>query len=130
MASSAGSPREGARPATGLVLLDEPFSGLDAHLRGETREAVARGARGEGATAVLVTHDQAEALSMGREVAVLRAGRLVQTAAPRALPEPVDLEVARFVGEAVVVPGRRAAASSTACSAARVPRLRLEGRSR
>jgi iron(III) transport system ATP-binding protein len=62
---------------------------------------------GEGATAVLVTHDQAEALSMGREVAVLRSGRLAQTASPPVLYRtPVNLDVAHFVGEAVVVPGR------------------------
>ncbi len=55
---------------------------------------------------MLVTHDQAEALSMGREVAVLRAGRLVQTAPAAALYRtPADLDVARFVGEAVVLAG-------------------------
>jgi iron(III) transport system ATP-binding protein len=88
-------------------LLDEPFSGLDAALRSETREAVVNALAGEGTTAVLVTHDQAEALSMGREVALLRAGQLVQTATPTALyREPVDLEVAHFIGDAVVVPGQ------------------------
>jgi len=93
-------------PRPSLVLLDEPFSGLDASLRVETREAVLKALRDAGTTAVLVTHDQAEALSMGREVAVLRDGRLVQTAVPSALyREPADLEVARFVGEAVVLPG-------------------------
>ena len=93
-------------PRPRLVLLDEPFSGLDASLRAETRDAVLRALDAEGTTAVLVTHDQSEALSMGREVAVLRAGRLVQTATPTVLyRNPVDLEVARFVGEAVVLPG-------------------------
>ena len=93
-------------PKPRLVLLDEPFSGLDASLRAETREAVLNALTAEGTTAVLVTHDQAEALSMGREVAVLRAGRLVQTATPSALyRSPVDLDVARFVGDAVVLPG-------------------------
>jgi iron(III) transport system ATP-binding protein len=93
-------------PRPAVVLLDEPFSGLDAASRAETRAAVADGLVAAGATAVLVTHDQAEALSTGREVAVLRDGRLVQTAAPDALyRSPVDLDVARFVGEAVVVPG-------------------------
>ncbi len=93
-------------PRPGLVLLDEPFSGLDAALRSETREAVVAALAAEGATAVLVTHDQAEALSMGREVAVLRSGRLAQTATPSALYRaPADLDVARFVGEAVVVRG-------------------------
>ena len=93
-------------PKPRIVLLDEPFSGLDAHLRAETREAVTGALAAEGATAVLVTHDQAEALSMGHEVAVLRSGRLAQTATPAVLYRaPVDLDVARFVGDAVVVPG-------------------------
>ena len=93
-------------PKPRIVLLDEPFSGLDAHLRAETREAVTSALAAEGATAVLVTHDQAEALSMGREVAVLRSGRLAQTATPTVLYRaPVDLDVARFVGDAIVVPG-------------------------
>ena len=94
-------------PRPALVLLDEPFSGLDASLRVETREAVLRALGDEGSTAVMVTHDQAEALSMGREVAVLRQGRLVQTAAPEVLyRSPADLGVARFVGEAVVLEGQ------------------------
>jgi len=94
-------------PRPKLVLLDEPFSALDAALRVETRAAVIRALAEEGTTGVLVTHDQAEALSMGSQVAVLRSGELVQTAAPRDLYQtPVDLGVARFVGEAVILPGR------------------------
>ncbi len=94
-------------PRPRLVLLDEPFSGLDAALRGETRAAVMNALARAGATAVLVTHDQAEALSMGREVAVLRAGRLVQTAPPATVYRaPIDLELARFLGDAVVVAGQ------------------------
>jgi iron(III) transport system ATP-binding protein len=94
-------------PRPPLVLLDEPFSGLDAGLRAETRAAVLHALAAQGTTAVLVTHDQAEALSMGREVGVLMAGRLLQTAAPSVLYRmPLTLDVARFVGEAVVVPGR------------------------
>jgi iron(III) transport system ATP-binding protein len=94
-------------PSPGLVMLDEPFSSLDAALRLETREAVARALAAAGATAVLVTHDQAEALSLGHEVAVLWRGRLVQTAAPQTLyRRPVTRELAAFVGEAVLLPGR------------------------
>jgi iron(III) transport system ATP-binding protein len=90
-----------------VVLLDEPFSGLDAASRAETRAAVLDAMAGAGATALLVTHDQAEALSMGHEVGLLRSGRLVQTAAPASLYRtPADLDVARFLGEAVVLPGR------------------------
>jgi len=93
-------------PRPRVVLLDEPFSGLDPGLRVETREAVLHALAEEATTALLVTHDQAEAMSMGREVAVLQAGRIVQSAAPTAVYRtPVDLEVARFVGEAVVLDG-------------------------
>jgi iron(III) transport system ATP-binding protein len=91
-------------PRPSLVLLDEPFSSLDASLREETRQAVAEALTASGATAVLVTHDQAEALSMADEVAVLRGGRLVQLADPRTLyRSPRDLDVATFVGESVVL---------------------------
>ncbi len=93
-------------PRPAVVLLDEPFSGLDASARAETRAAVLGAMATAGATALLVTHDQAEALSMGHEVGLLRSGRLVQTAPATALYRaPADLDVARFVGEAVVVPG-------------------------
>ncbi|WP_322013814.1 ABC transporter ATP-binding protein [Paraburkholderia sp. J12] len=93
-------------PSPGLVMLDEPFSSLDATLRIETREAVARALAAAGATAVLVTHDQAEALSLGHEVAVLWRGRLLQTASPQALyRRPVTRELATFIGEAVLLPG-------------------------
>jgi iron(III) transport system ATP-binding protein len=98
------------------VLLDEPFSGLDAALRVDTREAVMHALAEEGATAVLVTHDQAEALSMGREVAVLQKGLLVQHTTPTILyRQPIDFEVARFVGEAVVLNGH-ASLGRVACA--------------
>jgi iron(III) transport system ATP-binding protein len=94
-------------PHPAVVLLDEPFSGLDAASRAETRAAVLEAMGAAGATALLVTHDQGEALSMGHEVGLLRSGRLVQTATPTSLYRaPADLEVARFVGDAVVLAGR------------------------
>jgi iron(III) transport system ATP-binding protein len=93
-------------PHPRLVLLDEPFSSLDAALRAETREAVAAALAASGATALLVTHDQSEALSMASAVAVLRGGVIAQFAAPATLyREPVDAAMARFVGEAVILPG-------------------------
>jgi iron(III) transport system ATP-binding protein len=108
-------------PRPPLVLLDEPFSGLDAALRAETRAAVLGALQAQGTTAVLVTHDQAEALSMGREVGVLMEGRLIQTAAPAVLyHKPVNLDVARFVGEAVVLPGR-AAEGVVTCALGELP---------
>ncbi|MEC5404243.1 ABC transporter ATP-binding protein [Paraburkholderia sp. MPAMCS5] len=93
-------------PSPSLVLLDEPFSSLDAALRTETREAVAKALAATGATAVLVTHDQAEALSLGHEVAVLWNGKLIQTASPQRLyRRPATRELATFVGDAVLLPG-------------------------
>jgi iron(III) transport system ATP-binding protein len=93
-------------PKPQLVLLDEPFSSLDAGLRVETRQAVAAALRQSGATAVLVTHDQAEALSLGSKAAVLLKGRLVQVDRPDVLyRRPVSAAVARFVGEAILAPG-------------------------
>jgi iron(III) transport system ATP-binding protein len=89
-------------PGPDVLLLDEPFSALDAslrvRLRGEVREVLAA----TGTTTVLVTHDQEEALSFADRVAVVRDGQVVQVASPDDLYErPVDLDTARFVGEVV-----------------------------
>jgi iron(III) transport system ATP-binding protein len=89
-----------------LVLLDEPFGSLDASLRASVRADVKRLLREAGATAVLVTHDQDEALSTADQVAVLRDGKIAQCAAPQDLyTQPADPELARFVGEANLVDG-------------------------
>ena len=92
-------------PRPSVVLLDEPFSSLDASLRASTGRAVVRALRAAETTAVLVTHDQDEALSLADQVAVMRGGRLVQAAGPRDLYRaPVDADVARFVGGAAILP--------------------------
>jgi iron(III) transport system ATP-binding protein len=89
-----------------LILLDEPFASLDAALRGTVRAEIAAVLRRTGRTAVLVTHDQHEALSTADLVAVLLDGRLAQLAPPTEVyGRPASLDVARFVGEAVVVDG-------------------------
>jgi iron(III) transport system ATP-binding protein len=93
-------------PAPALVLLDEPFSALDAGLRASVRAEVRACLRAAGASAVLVTHDQQEALSVADVVAVVREGRVVQAADPWSVyAQPADLGVATFVGEAVVLAG-------------------------
>ncbi|MFM8302853.1 MAG: ABC transporter ATP-binding protein [Actinomycetota bacterium] len=93
-------------PNPRLILLDEPFASLDAGLRSQVRTEVGDVLRHAGATAVLVTHDQEEALSISDSVAVLLEGRIRQHADPRTLYRaPVDLDVGRFVGEAIVLPG-------------------------
>lgn len=89
-----------------LVLLDEPFSSLDAALRSEVRADVARALAETGTTSVLVTHDQDEALSLANRVAVLRDGRVAQSAGPEELyAEPLDPSLARFVGDANILEG-------------------------
>jgi iron(III) transport system ATP-binding protein len=95
-------------PEPGLVLLDEPFDALDAGLRAQVRGEVREALRAAGATALIVTHDQEEALSLADTVAVMRGGHIVQAADPQTLyRDPVDAEVAVFVGEAVLLEGRR-----------------------
>ena len=93
-------------PAPSLVLLDEPFSALDAGLRATVRAEVRASLRAAGATAVLVTHDQQEALSVADVIAVVRDGAVVQAADPWSVyAQPADLGVATFVGETIVLPG-------------------------
>jgi iron(III) transport system ATP-binding protein len=90
-----------------LVLLDEPFASLDASLRANVRGDVLRILRDAGATAVLVTHDQDEALSMSDRVAVLRNGVIAQLSSPWGIyNEPLDPALARFVGEVNLLAGR------------------------
>jgi iron(III) transport system ATP-binding protein len=94
-------------PKPSVVLLDEPFSSLDASLRASTGRAVVQALHAADATAVLVTHDQDEALSLADQVAVMREGRLVQAATPYDLyRSPADPDVARFVGGAAILPAR------------------------
>ena len=90
-----------------LMLLDEPFSALDTGLRASTRKAVAQLLSSAGITSILVTHDQAEALSFADQVAVMRAGQLVQAGHPSELYlRPRDVETASFLGESIVLPAQ------------------------
>ncbi|HEX5045787.1 MAG TPA: sn-glycerol-3-phosphate ABC transporter ATP-binding protein UgpC [Gammaproteobacteria bacterium] len=92
-----------------VFLLDEPLSNLDARLREQMRTEVARLQKRLGTTTVFVTHDQAEAMTLGDRVAVLRAGRVEQLGTPRELYDtPVNLFVATFVGapRMNLMPGR------------------------
>lgn len=94
-------------PRPRLVLLDEPFSALDAGLRGDLRRDVREALRADGATAVLVTHDQDEALSIADQIAVMHDGKIIQSGTPAEIySAPVDAWVAGFVGEAVLLPAQ------------------------
>ena len=89
-----------------MVLLDEPFASLDAHLRASVRADVQEIFRRAGTTAVLVTHDQDEALSVADRVAALRDGRIAQCAPPGDLYcHPADPRLASFIGEANLLEG-------------------------
>jgi iron(III) transport system ATP-binding protein len=89
-----------------IVLLDEPFSSLDASLRASVRADVLAVLRLAGTTSILVTHDQDEALSMADQVAVLRDGLIAQIDTPAGLyGRPDDAELARFLGESNLVAG-------------------------
>ncbi|MBO4239565.1 ABC transporter ATP-binding protein [Pseudonocardia alni] len=94
-------------PDPRVVLLDEPFSALDAGLREQVRGEVVAALRTADATGVLITHDRREALAVSDRVAVLHDGRLEQTASPRELyAAPASARVAGFVGDAVLLPAR------------------------
>lgn len=82
-----------------VLLLDEPLANLDAKLRMEMRSEIRRVQQKTGITAILVTHDQVEAMSMCDRIALMKDGRIVQYAPPAQMyDDPVDLYVASFLG--------------------------------
>ncbi len=94
-------------PGPRLIMLDEPFSNLDPALREDVRREVRRVLRAANATAIIVTHDQEEALSLADEVAVMMDGRILQQAPPAELyRRPASRRVAEFVGDINVIEGR------------------------
>lgn len=93
-------------PRPAVLLLDEPFSNLDAALRAEVREDVKNLLKHSETTAVFVTHDQEEALFLGDEVAVMNYGHLEQIGpAVNVFHQPQTRFVAEFVGQADFIPG-------------------------
>lgn len=90
----------------GIVLFDEPLSNVDAKVRDQLRGEIRRLHAELGFTAVYVTHDQEEALTLATRLLVLREGRIAQAAPPREVYlRPADLGVARFMGAANEIPG-------------------------
>ncbi len=111
-----------------VYLFDEPLSSLDAKLRQELREELARLHRITRTTSIYVTHDQREALSLGDRVAVFERGALRQTGTPEEIYRaPHDLFVARFVGEPPInlIEGEVVAEQERAGAAFRARGLRL-----
>jgi len=108
-------------PDPELVLLDEPFSNLDAALRERLRREVRAILSTAGMTAVFVTHDQEEALSIADRVAVMRAGRIEQVGTPEQVYlQPASHWAAAFLGEIDVLPGL-ARGGAVSCELGSVP---------
>jgi len=94
-------------PKPDVILLDEPFSNLDAALRTQVRMEVRDILKETGTTAVFVTHDQEEALSLSDQVAVMFDGKIAQFGPPQQVyVHPNSPQVAAFVGEANFIPGQ------------------------
>ena len=94
-------------PNPELVLLDEPWSNIDPHLRGSMRDELARILRAVGVTVVLVTHDREEAFSLADRIALMRDGTVVQEGTPEEVYlAPATRWAAEFVGAGNFLPGR------------------------
>jgi iron(III) transport system ATP-binding protein len=90
-----------------LLLLDEPFSGLDGRLKTEVRDATLAALREAGAAALIVTHDAEEAMMMADDLALMKHGRILQTGSPRdCYLKPVSASAARLLGETNLLPAR------------------------
>ncbi|SHJ14544.1 ABC transporter ATP-binding protein [Wenxinia saemankumensis] len=103
-------------PRPRIMLMDEPFSGLDERLRDDIRDETLAVLQAEGTAVVLVTHEPAEAMRMADEIALMRGGRIVQQGAPYNIYNaPVDREAAAFFSDVNVIRGQvRGALTETA----------------
>lgn len=94
-------------PSPSVLLLDEPFSGLDGALRAEVRDAALQTLRQGGAAVLIVTHDAEEAMRMGDQLALMRAGAILQAGRPEdCYLRPISLDAARLLGPASALPAR------------------------
>ncbi len=94
-------------PAPHLMLMDEPFSGLDERLRDAVRDRTLDVLKQSGAAALVVTHDPSEAMRIADRIALMRTGRIVQAGSPdEVYNRPVDAEAAAFFSDHAVVVGR------------------------
>ncbi len=110
-------------PKPACILLDEPFSNLDATLRERVRQDIRHILQAAGVTAIFVTHDQEEALSLSDEVAVMINGRILQVDRPERLyRRPVSHLVATFLGDANFLPGH-ANGDTVECALGTIPLL-------
>lgn len=93
-------------PRPRIMLMDEPFSGLDNRLRDEIRDSTLEVLKSEGSAVLLVTHEPEEAMRMADEIALMRDGKIVQQGAPYNIyNSPVDLNAAQFFSDVNVISG-------------------------
>lgn len=94
-------------PRPRIMLMDEPFSGLDDRLRDEIRDQTLEVLKSEGAAVLLVTHEPSEAMRMADEIALMRSGKIVQQGAPYNIyNSPVDRNAAAFFSDINVISGK------------------------
>lgn len=94
-------------PRPRIMLMDEPFSGLDERLKDDIRDATLAVLKDEGTAVLLVTHEPDEAMRMADEIALMRDGRIVQRGAPyNIFNAPVDKHVAAFFSDINVIQGK------------------------
>lgn len=92
-------------PNPDLILLDEPFSALDEHLKRQIREEMLEALKSSGKSAVFVTHDREEALRYADKIAVMQQGTILEIATPKKLYWSADsLAVASFIGDSITLP--------------------------
>lgn len=90
-----------------LLLLDEPFSGLDGHLRAHIRGSLIANLRDVGTTVLVVTHDPEEAMTIADDLILMADGRILQTGHPEeCYDNPVSLTAARLLGDAISLPAQ------------------------
>jgi iron(III) transport system ATP-binding protein len=105
-----------------ILLMDEPLSNLDARLREQMRVELKKITKAAGLTTLYVTHDQAEALSLGDKVCVMHDGEILQVAPPHEVyARPANLFVAQFVGEMNFVKGKAAGPAQVECALGILP---------
>jgi molybdate transport system permease protein len=110
-----------------LLLLDEPFSAVDAPVRDELRRELRRLQREQGLSSVLVTHDPEEAALLADEILILCDGMLAQSGAPAAVhARPASAQVARLLGIANVLPGRVGPGGHLGAGGVEIAAIRLD----
>lgn len=101
-------------PSPELILLDEPFSALDEHLRQQIRHDMLTALRQSGTSAIFVTHDRDEALLYADKITLIQKGIILQTSNPQTLYwSPQNLAAAQFIGESITLPAQANASGNS-----------------